>query len=219
MVDISICNQAIALCGARSSLTSINDDSPEALACRNYYDSTRIELLMAVPWPFARRQVALSLLDGTPEYGWAYTYLYPSDCLKPIFIHPDPIDVDNGFINLGSIRDAMDNLIIFVEGNKTDTYGNIQRTISTNKANAYLMYIADVTGSQTFSADFKSLFVQTLAAKLGQSMVGNLQASQLQHTLSQQYLSKAIETYGNEYDKDRRPVIIDYLPTGLAARL
>jgi hypothetical protein len=219
MVDISICNQAIALCGARSSLSSIDDDTPEALACRNYYDSTRIELLMAVSWPFARRQVALSLLDGTPEYGWDFTYLYPPDCLKPIFIHPSPVDVEDPFTNLGSIRDALDNLIIFVEGNKIDTYGNIQRTINTNKQNATLMYISNVISTQTFSADFRSLFIQTLAAKLGQAMVGNLQASQLQHTLSQQYLQRAIETYGNEYDKDRRPVIIDYLPTGLQARL
>ena len=218
MADMGICNQALALAGAKSQITSIDEVSPEGHACRIYYDATRIEMLMAVPWPFARRQVVLAQIDGEAEAGWGYTYLYPADCLKPIFILPEPVDIPQPFINLSTVRDALDNMIYFVEGNRVDGYGNIQRVISTDKAQARLMYVSDVTNGNIFSADFKALFTQALAAKLVMALTGNLNASNLQNTMAQQLLARAAQIYKDEYDKDRKPVVCDLLPLGLACR-
>jgi hypothetical protein len=217
MTDISVCNQALALSGARSQIAAIDENSPEAHACRTYYDATRIEMLMAIPWPFARRQMALAQLD-TAEVGWGYTYLYPTDCLKPIFIPPDPVEVPQTFTNLSTVRDALDNLIYFVEGNRVDGFGNIQRIISTDKAQARLVYVADVTNANIFSADYRAILTQALASKLVLALTGNLNASNLQNTIAQQLMGRAMQTYKDEYDKDRRPVVYDLLPLGLADR-
>lgn len=97
---VDVCNNALANIGARSSISSLTEDSPEARACNIQYMMVLGTLLRSAPWNFATKTITLSLLKalpGTPENsttptttnwseaypppGWLYTYAYPSDCM------------------------------------------------------------------------------------------------------------------------------------------
>lgn len=106
MSDVDVCNRALALAGARATITSLADGSNDANNCNMIFAKTRDQVLGMAPWNFARKTAYLNLLKtqpGTPESytqnanqwapifpppGWLYEYAYPSDCLFMRFIIP-----------------------------------------------------------------------------------------------------------------------------------
>ena len=58
------------------------DRGQEAEAFNRFYTVTRDELLEGFVWPFATVEVALGLVEEDPTNEWAYSYRYPSNCLK-----------------------------------------------------------------------------------------------------------------------------------------
>lgn len=227
-----ICNSALSLVGARSTITSINDESTPAKACKVHYDITRREVQMGVAWPFTRRYVTLSLLlakagtpenlDGglpSPEGEWVYCYAYPSDCVKPVWIKPSSVgEIETPYINLGNIRDGQNNLIYFAEGTRVNEYGQEQRVIYTNKSGAVLMYVADITNTDLFPHDYTELLIKTLAVKLVMPMNGSKEILQGLMSESKQMLAYSIQKHGQEHEKDKRPVILDPMPSMMSAR-
>lgn len=79
---VTICNTALSRIGISSFITSIEEASIEAAACRVVYDQSVERLLREFPWPFAQAYVELTLVadeDSTPwKTDWAYRYRYPS---------------------------------------------------------------------------------------------------------------------------------------------
>ena len=69
--DTDICNRAMGMVGARSTIASLaQENSPEARICRLYYATTLGAMLRSAHWNFARKVAYLSLLKsapGTPE--------------------------------------------------------------------------------------------------------------------------------------------------------
>jgi len=81
--ETDIANQALTLVGA-SRITSLDDDaSEEAIVCRVQYPIARDAVIGMAPWtPFMTR-ARLSADATAPEWGFAYRYELPSDCIQP----------------------------------------------------------------------------------------------------------------------------------------
>lgn len=141
--QISIWNQALGFLGARS-VASAEENTPEAIQCRRYWDSARRQALRDFPWSFAQRRAWLgrqSLPSGY-EAEFSFAYALPNDCLKAHEIRHEGVSPKP--FSLAS-RD---------EGGEP--------CLLTNASRALLLYTADVRQS----ALFDDLFSHALARKL-----------------------------------------------------
>ena len=79
---VQICNMALAKIG-NYSITSLDDATKEARACKVFYPFLRNEMLQSHPWNFAMSRADISAaLTTTPAFQWDYAYTLPADCLR-----------------------------------------------------------------------------------------------------------------------------------------
>src|SRR6516162_7497239 len=104
--DVDIANRALSLIGTRSTISSLSDGSNEAVAANTWVDVVRDEVARLAPWNCVMTFNNLTLscaAPGTPENPttgavqwqrgiplppWSYEYIYPLDCLRPLWIVP-----------------------------------------------------------------------------------------------------------------------------------
>jgi hypothetical protein len=139
--ETTVCNQALSKLGARR-IIDLDEESPEARACRLHYTETRDEVLRHHRWNFSIRREELDQLVDVPLYGWAFQYQLPVDCLRVLEV--------NGW-GAGSRPAAWD-----VEGRK----------LLTNEEPVKIRYISQVTDCNLFDAIFVEALALKLAAKL-----------------------------------------------------
>jgi hypothetical protein len=90
-----LANRALRHLGVRGRITDLSTDvTAEGVALNELYLPVVIRTLKIVPWRFARKVAALTLVEtftgGTtasdqPE--WNYSYRLPEDCLQPLRVH------------------------------------------------------------------------------------------------------------------------------------
>lgn len=78
--DVQICNTALGRIGVAQFIQDLNENSAQAIVCKQFYEQTRDLVLSDHPWKFAMRYTALQLA-GTPQLDYTYSYRYPTDCL------------------------------------------------------------------------------------------------------------------------------------------
>ncbi len=79
---VRICNMALSNVGARSTIEDLAEGSAEANECNLWYDYSRLQVLEASDWSFARKRLTLTTHgDAAPDGVWSYRYQYPSDCV------------------------------------------------------------------------------------------------------------------------------------------
>lgn len=83
---VQIFNMALGRAGVTREVSSPDEDSVEAISCRRYYDVVRDTSLRDFAWPFARRYYTLELVAEDPSDEWGYSYRYPSNCIKALYI-------------------------------------------------------------------------------------------------------------------------------------
>ena len=79
---VSIANVALMRIGARGQLSSIDEDSPNAVKVKSVWDFVFQETLSERDWKFAKLRLALQQSTITPAYGYRYAYAMPSDFLR-----------------------------------------------------------------------------------------------------------------------------------------
>jgi hypothetical protein len=85
--EVEICNLALRHLGISNEIGDLETSAaPEAQACRAFYDTVRDAVLRDFPWPFANRTVELAGQEETPAGDYAYSYVYPSDCVQALRI-------------------------------------------------------------------------------------------------------------------------------------
>lgn len=79
---VQICNLALMNFGD-ISITSLDDQTKQARACKVFYPLLRDELLHQHPWNFAmtRADISAQVADA-PPFGFSYAYTLPADCLR-----------------------------------------------------------------------------------------------------------------------------------------
>lgn len=121
MVDeVDICNRALQMAAARSTITALDDGTNEANNCNLLFEEIRDQVLSMAWWNFARKTKQMNLFKaapGTPEAWfprfspnaqaiaptftnlwfdwlpappWLYAYQYPIDCIQFRYLTPQP---------------------------------------------------------------------------------------------------------------------------------
>lgn len=144
LASVDIVNSALAKIG-EDPITSLDDDRHAARVARTQYPLHRDKLLRLYNWRFAMRRATLAPLATAPEFGFAYRFNLPTDCLRVVGVYTE--DDPNRFqaYTTGS-------LAFKVEG----------RELLLNEDTAKIYYIAQVTDP----GQFDSMFVEALAWSL-----------------------------------------------------
>jgi len=143
-----------------------------AKAALDCYSQTRDDLLRTADWPFARRDVQLTLLNQAPEGGyvppvtwnpatnpplpWQFQYVYPGDSLRIRSIRP----IDVFLVNYDPREHR------FTVTND-DSESPAAKTILCNVGPvAVATYSGRLTDPTTFDADFTEALAEALARRL-----------------------------------------------------
>lgn len=146
--ETTVCNQALSKLGARR-IIELDEESPEARACRLHYVETRDEVLRHHRWNFSIRRAELPQLSEPPLYGWAFQYQLPVDCLRVLEV--------NGW-EIGQRPSSWE-----VEGRK----------LLANEEPVKIRYVSQVTDCNLFDAIFVEALALKLAAKLALPINGS----------------------------------------------
>lgn len=79
--EVGICNLALQDIGRGLMITGLDENSQAARACRARYPFARDACLRGYAWNFAAARASLPALAEGPQFGFAYAYQLPSDCL------------------------------------------------------------------------------------------------------------------------------------------
>jgi hypothetical protein len=214
-----IANMALDVIGTRSTIASLSEGTPEANAIGRHWDNAVDCCLRSAHWNFARKQIALTLLqDGTQgqpvPMPWLYEYAYPSDAvlfrqmMPAIQVNPvDGIGTPSPVVAYGPPPR-------FLPGTDLDPNGNPIEVLLTNQPQAIGIY----TFRNTNTAMWDSLFVQELAAYLGSrvclALTGDKNTMRLAFQQAQMFESQARAQNGNEGG----PTVIDEVPDWIRVR-
>lgn len=174
MNAIDICNMALAYLN-NGRISSLNEDSTAAKACRLHYDHLRRRLLRMYTWGFAAKIEKLALLnDKAPGYDYAYSY--PSDCISMRFVfdeeHADKMQEERQDFDIVQL-------------------GTGSRTILTNVALAYGLYTADIKQPEMFSEEFIDALAHLLASTMAMTLSGSTDLQTINLQLSQNAIDVA----------------------------
>jgi hypothetical protein len=227
--ETDIANRALSAIGTRTTIASLTEQSNEARQCALLIDPLRDEILRLAPWNCATNFNSLTLVcaaPGTPENPspgqnvwtkgipappWSYEYLYPSDCLRPLWIVPQfatgfsggvPITtaVTGGipsFWNGPPIRFKVSIDQLNTQG-LPDVNGADQRVILTNQEQAILAYVKRITDPDVMDENFQQAWVAGLAGRLAIPLTGDKGLANLKIGEANNYITLARGVDGNE---------------------
>jgi len=94
--DVAVCSNALQILGA-SPINSFSEGSQAggldtARLCANLWPTVRNAILRSHNWSCATTRVLLSPEATTPEFGFAYRYILPSDWLRNVEINGTQAD-------------------------------------------------------------------------------------------------------------------------------
>lgn len=184
---IQIWNMALAHLGHGKQVASADERSPEALACKLFWEQVVDEVLGDYPWTFTRKVEALALVDTfTAETAeWTYSYRVPSDCLSIRRI-------------LSGVRkDTNDSVVSFVTGQ--DDQGDL---IFTDAEDAEAEYTARIEDASKFPAKFAQALALLLAVYVSPRITSG-DRSGLREQAAQLYAGTLAKAQSNDSAKGR----------------
>lgn len=90
-----IANLALGRIGARGSISSVDENSPNAKKILMVWDAIFQEVLSERDWKFAKTRQQLQLSPVTPLYSWLFAWALPTDFLR--FVRPRRKQTDNNW--------------------------------------------------------------------------------------------------------------------------
>ena len=107
--SLDLCKRALAEIGTRTTISALNDGSPEANYCTLLYEPLRDFLLREGDYDFAMKDALLTVVSPG-SLPWAHGYTYPDDCLRirqlisGTYVALDPQPVEWNVVNVGGVR-------------------------------------------------------------------------------------------------------------------
>lgn len=92
---VGIANMALQRIGARGSIASLTENSPNAVKVNTVWDMIFQEVLSERDWKFAKLRVQLPQAAITPVYAYQYAYTLPSDFLRLTKIKDKPHNTEH----------------------------------------------------------------------------------------------------------------------------
>lgn len=233
--DVDIVNRSLSLIGTRSTIASLAEQSNEAIAANTWVDVVRDEVIRLAPWNSVMTFNTLVLscaAPGTPENPttgavqwargiplppWSYEYVYPSDCIRPLWIVPQfqtgfasgvPITtaVTGGApaywngppVKFKVSTDLLDPVTFIPSPAPPVGTGVDTRIILTNQEFALLVYNKRITNPDVMDDNLKACWEMVLAGRLVWQLSGNsaLANAKLQEANNMIMAARAVD--GNE---------------------
>ena len=174
--DVEICNMALSHVRG-GSINSLDEDNIQAQTCKLFYNLVRDQVLEEVSWNFSQKISALALL--TDEiFNWAYTYSYPTDCLKINNIIPNiSVVTPTGGAGSSTASRLNDTRIPNLDNLPKVEYkvmlnGSDKKVIVCNEAEARIYYRAKVTNPTLFDNQVVGAISHLLASHLAIPIAG-----------------------------------------------
>lgn len=169
MSKVQICNEALQNIGADDYITSLTEDTPNAIECNLRYDSARQALLRMHNWNFATQRASLNREVTTPAFNFGNQFTLPSDFLRlaltgleerysSSYAQPfnETTEISNAPTRVGP--DAYK-----IEGGK----------IVSDNDSVDIVYIADIEDTAKFDPVFRQLLARYLGALIAYKVVGS----------------------------------------------
>jgi len=142
--NTSLCNQALAMIGAKRLNDLDTDNSVEAIQCRTHFEPTRDSLLRSHWWGFASARASLAQDTVSPDFEWSNQFHLPGDFLRLRAVYDD------------NLPDKITRYSYAIEG----------QLLLTNESSVDLRYVRKVTDPTEFDSLFIEVLVLSLAIKL-----------------------------------------------------
>ena len=221
--ESDICNMALGEMGARSTIASLSDPSPEGLYWSLYFRPLRQQLLRTARWAFARKTAQMSLLGTqfanppTCPVPWQFKYAYPSDCLSVRYVLPPPPQLSTStdpavgqqfYVPWCPPSREFRFLVAYDDvSSENPTATAAQRVILSNVGfngqtgplgGGLIVYTVDVTDPDLWDSLFLEAMVKGLADKLVVPLSGDIKLKQSFAQLGQAAILNARVADGNE---------------------
>lgn len=157
---VEISNIALVGLGA-NTISSLTDNSSQALTVNTVWDQCRRALLRLHPWNFATKRVELPQDVTAPVFGYQYAYQLPADNLRLLEVHR--------------------NNQYKVEGNR----------ILTNSISCQIKYIFDATDTSLWDAAFSELMAAKLRYEISYTITRDKESTNQSFNLYQDKLTAA----------------------------
>jgi len=171
---VEICNNALQNLGA-GKITSITENTVEAIECNLRYDTARRALLSMHPWNFAIRRALLNADVTAPAFNYSYAYTLPSDFLGLVMTSLEE--------QYQSPHPQVVNSPLYTSD--VSSYGGIDKyrlergddgtlKLLSYESGVGIVYISDVEDEQSFSPTFTDLMARYLSALIAYKITGNM---------------------------------------------
>ena len=179
--EVELCNVALRRLGDARRITSLDDGSSEAEACRTLYPVIRDRVLRGHTWNFSTRRVLLA-----------------EDAVEPISEFENAFVLPNDFIRIRQVQTTED-------GNFGDQYRLEGRRILTDYDEVWLVYQSIVTDVTLFPPDLYDALAYLLASDLAIDINQSRGLSERWEIKGDRILRKARATDGLDDFSDRFP--------------
>jgi hypothetical protein len=88
--QVQLANVALGRIGAKNTISSIAENTPNAVKVKAAWDIVFQEVLSERDWKFAKTRTSLSLSTLTPLYAYSYAWALPVDFLRFVRPHKRP---------------------------------------------------------------------------------------------------------------------------------
>lgn len=186
MSEVQICNEALQNIGADDYITSLLENTPNAIECNLRYNTARKALLRMHNWNFAIKRAALNKEVSTPAFNFGNQFTLPSDYLKVVMTgleerysssYAKPI---SGTFEISNVPNRIG----------PDNYKIEGRKLITDAASVEIVYIADITDTAQFDATFTQLLARYLGALISYKVVGSKSEREDQMSIFKQELDE-----------------------------
>lgn len=160
--DVEICNIALNYLQA-GPISSMEENSPNAEACRTVFDSMRDSVLADHPWGFATFIETPTLIASEILTGWEYLYAKPTKCLaiRKLFLDDSSTDPDP------------------IEYRECISPTTLVAAIAVNYEDPFLEYTRQITDPTLWSMKFAEALSLRLAAQIGERVTGKADTANL----------------------------------------
>jgi hypothetical protein len=155
---VSICNNAIIKVGGKL-ITSLNDATNEAKACRTLYEDVRNAVFREHPWNCVTDRKVLNELEDTPPFGFDHQFQLPTDCLRVLTLNDERIPL----IRNGMVYPGHDQKRFRIEGRK----------LLTDETEAKILYISKVDDPNQYDPLLLEAVATRLAAEIAYPITRN----------------------------------------------
>ena len=159
-----VINLALREIGYPRPVSDVYEGSRASRAALDVYSETRDEVLREHNWPFATRDLALTVVSGlVPPAGWLYEYTFPADCIRLRNLKPSSIPNPN--------FDPAP--VLWAEWNDT-RLSPAAKVILANSSPVIAVYVARIANPSTWEPGFRTELTSRLAKKLALVLRENL---------------------------------------------